>query len=370
MVGRSVVACVVLAVLAGSEGRAEACSPLPDLAFEPWITDGAVTGVPTDGVIAFQAGAYGDLDTAVGLMSITVTSDGAEVPGTIETVDVREASSSHQLFVVWRPDGGFAAASSYTATIAVLSQPDAIAPGIEIVLDVTTADGPAGTLPSPLLADVELAASATETGDRVCCDENSCGATCVGVDLFDRPMLSAALGLDDDPLLSQVYLRTLAGPSAEALEPDAVIEVASRIGDIALQRVFEAPDDAYCIAVEVVSFIDGGVSAPIVVCEDHGELVLGGGPNPNIDAFVEGCAAPYWEETQEPYVPDGDTDGGVEGGSGSEGGGAEESSGGAEAGQLEGSSGNACAVGGGRSPWSGALMLLAIAGLVRRRARR
>lgn len=322
-----------------------------------------MTGVPTDGVIAFQAGAYGDLDTALGLMSITVTSGDAEVPGTIETVDVREANSSHQMFVVWRPDGGLAAASTYTATIAVSNQPDAIEPAYEIVLDVTTADGPGGTLPSPTLADVELAASATETGDRVCCDESSCGATCVGVDLFDRPMLSAALGLGHDPLRSQVYLRTLAGPSAEALEPDAVIDVASRIGDTTLQRVFEAPDDAYCIAVEVVSFIDGGVSAPIVVCEDHGELVLGGGPNPNIDAFAEGCAAPYWEETQEPYVPDGDTDGGSsEGGSGSE-----ESSGGAEAGQLEGPSGNACAVGGGRSPWSGALMLLATAGLVRRR---
>lgn len=374
MLGRSVGACVVLAVLAGSEGTAQACSPLPDLALEPWITDGAVTGVPTDGVIAFQATAYGDVEAAMGLMTIIVTGGDvtggdAEVPGTIEAVEVREGGSSKQLFVVWRPDGGFAAASSYTANIAVLNNPEAIEPEVEIVLDVTTADGPAGALPSPTLADVELSAVAFDTGERVCCDENNCGPTCVGVDVVDRATLSAALGLGDEPLLSQIYLRTLSGSSTDALAPFTVLDVASRIGEVTLQRSFEAPGDAYCIAVEVVSFIDGGVAAPVVVCQDHGELALGSGPNPGIPEFAEGCEAPYWEETHEPYVPDGDTDGGSSEGGGSEGssGGAEESSGGAEAGQDDGTSGCACDVGGGRSPWSGALMLLATAGLVRRR---
>lgn len=364
---------LVLTVVQGMEGSAHACSPLPDLLIEPYLSEGALTGVPTDGVLGFRAGVYGDLDAALGLMSITVTQGDAVVPGAIETVSIDGGAGYQSVFVVWRPEAAFAANTDYVATVAVLNFPDDVEPATEIVVSIATADGPGLAFPEVALAEVELAALAVETGRTVCCegDIGSCGPTCVGPELTDRADLTAQLGLGDEPALSQVFVRTVAGPEG-ALDPAGVLDVAARVGDVGIEHRFDAPQDAYCIGVELVSLIDGSVSEPTIACLEHGALVLDSRDNPGLDDFVAGCEAPYYEDTGEPYVPDGADSGSS---SGSDDGGAS-----GIIDTADGSSGNidnippedgdarGCACdAGGRTPTGPGLAMLVIAGLVRRR---
>lgn len=342
--GRTIAACVATAAVGSAERPAEACSPPQALSFYAEISDGPLVGVPTDGVIAFRATTYGPLDEALALLSIAVTSEGVPVPGAIETVEFGEGSDFgievHHLFVVWRPDGGFMPAADYVASITVQSPDD---PGLfdaQITLDVATGAGPAGALALPILDGPALEAMPFPFGPRVCCegDIGACGPDCMALDLADQATLSVEVGAGDDPMLSQSYMRALAGQQ-DALEPYATLDVAVRVGDVTLQRSFAEPDTAYCIAIEMVSLIDATVSAPVVACLDHGDLVLDTGPNPGFEAFAAACEAPYWEDTNEPYVPvddttGGDADGGDAEGSGSDGGGSD--GGGSDGGDADG----------------------------------
>src|SRR5690348_2213672 len=123
MLSRVVRGLGVLAVVVGVAGAsrpAEACSPPPDLGVWPSLGDLTIDGVPTDGVIAFRASAYGELAEALALLEIVVTLDGVVVEGAIETVLLStndDFGLSHDLFVVWRPSAGFEASSTYIATI-------------------------------------------------------------------------------------------------------------------------------------------------------------------------------------------------------------------------------------------------------------
>lgn len=394
--GRTVVGCVVVAAAGGIERPAQACSPPPELDFYPQLVDRALVGVPTDGVIAFRASTLGPFDDAMALLSIEVLTQADEpVAGTIETIEIGEGTDfgveSHQIFVVWRPDAAFAASTEYVATINVQStfDPKEV---YQTTLQISTGAGASGPLALPDLGGAELVAMPLPTGPRVCCDEDlgACFAECAALEVADQATLSVELSTGDDPMFTQSYIRSLAGTDG-ALEDVAVLDVASRIGDVTLQRSFPEPGQEYCIAVEVVSLIDGGVSEPMTACMVHGDLVLGGGPNPDFDAFVEGCEMPYWEDTGEPYVPGDDTtggddgtDGGTDGGSAdgtdtdgdsaeggdatAEGTGAEDGSGGSGGDQSGDGGGCACALGD-DAPAAGPLGLLVVLGIVRRRRR-
>lgn len=386
MVDGVVGACALLAVLGAVEGRAQACSPLPDLAFYPGITDGARAGVPTDGVIAFRAQTYGPIDEALALMTIRVTAGDVEIPGAIETVVVHDGGiDGSDLFVAWRPEAAFEAETTYAATIAVLDFPDATEPSVEIHLDVTTGDAVAGALPVATLADAVLSAQELAQGRPLCCegDIGACGPTCVGEDLQDVPVLAATLAMPEDPMASQSFVRMLSGPE-DALAPYAVLGIADGLLDADVQATFAGAAERYCVAAEVVSLVDGSVAPPVVACVDHGDLVLEWQRNPALDALVAMCASPYWGDTNEPYLPhdddsgsDGGSDGGSEGGSadgGSDGGSADGGTadgGGDDAGASDDGDGKGCAcdVDRGGSPASGLLLLLTAGACLGRRRR-
>lgn len=324
----------LVAAFMAAPSPAEACSPFPDPGFFPQLADGARTDVPTDGVIAFRAEAYGEFDEALALLDIEVTQDGTPVAGSIETVEIGTSEgfgTVTQIFVVWRPDAPFAGETSYVASVAVADGFDPMLPPTVTTLDITTAPGSAGPLPTLALADVELVAESTGFGPRVCCDVgNSCGFDgCEALELADRPAMRARVIVPDDPMAAQAYLRLSSGVD-DALAEHGIAGLATDVSGT-FQRTFDAAAGNYCFGVELVSLIDGSVQPMVSQCEAHGDLALTRGENPAFEPFLEQCLAdPFWEDTGEPYVPGGsdetggddsggdDSDGDDSGGSGSD----------------------------------------------------
>lgn len=332
--------------VAGASRPAEACSPPPDLGIWPSLGDLAIDGVPTDGVIAFRATAYGELADALALLQIVVTQDGVAVEGAIETVSLSsndDFGMSRDLFVVWRPSAPFAASSTYLATITA-EDPYGESPPVNEVT-VTTGEGPAGAFPVLAIGDAMLDKSTVESGPRVCCDDGNdgdCGFNeCMAPEVEERASLTATVTTGEDPLLSQAFVRARAGVDGST-EAFGVIGRADESNTLGLQRTFEAAQ-SYCLAVELVSLIDGSVSEPVSVCVEHGDLVLESGPNENLEGWLAGCIDdPYWEDTNEPYVPStGESEG--DGGSESEGG-SEDGSEGSGAQDDDGAKGCGCDV--------------------------
>jgi hypothetical protein len=356
---------VISAAVVGASRPAEACSPPEELSLYPSLADSSEARVPTDGVIAFHANATGELADVQALLSITVMQGDVEVPGAIETVvlDTREDwVISHDLVFVWRPTEPFAAAGQYAASVAVASpyvedDPD---PTIHTI-DVTVGDGPAGAFPAPVLSGGVLDKTSEETGPRVCCEgeDGGCGfGWCQAPMVADKPVLAMTVTLGDDPVLSQSYVRMRAGVDG-ATEPYSVLGLGHEIGEVDLMYPFAEAADSYCLAAEVVSLIDGTVSAPVTACVDHGELELGSGPNPVFEAFLEDCEGPeVWEDTDEPYVPGSEEGGSEEGGSED----------GGDAGLDQDARGCGCDAGGRDSLVPGLFALAIGAGLRRRRS--
>lgn len=339
---RSLPLAAVAAALLIAPTPAEACSPPPSLALFPQLADGARTGVPTDGVIAFRADAYGELTEALGLLNMDVTQDGMPVAGAIETIELSTSdefgSIRTDLFIVWRPEAAFAPSSDYVASIAVADEWDPKGLPTVTTLEISTAADAAGALPAPELLEVELGVNATGSGPRVCCDDgNSCGfPACAALEESDHPRLGFTLGAaGDDPLATQGYVRLLAGVD-DGLEAYAVAGIAAEVDGFSLQHTFDAAAGNYCIGAELVSFIDGSALPIVSQCEDHGDLELATAPNSGFDAFLEQCVGePYWEDTDEPYVPDGGT-GGDESGDGGSSGGGDADGGDADGGDADG----------------------------------
>jgi len=292
---------------------AEACEPPPDLAIFPQVQDGALADLPTDGVIAFRAEAYGELVEAMGLLAIEVTQDGMPVDGAIETIEISTSdefgSTRTDLFVLWRPAAAFDASTSYVATVTIANAWDPMGEPDVVMLDVTTGAGAAGALPEPSFVDAALAAMRLDAGPRVCCDVgNSCGfAECHSPDQADQPTLTADVAAGTGPMLSQTYLRVRAGVDG-ATEEYAVLGIAAAVDGVTLQRSFAEAAGSYCFGAEAVSLIDGSTAEVVTSCLEHGGLQLGTGPNPNFGGFLEQCiGAPYWEDTMDPYEPGGTT---------------------------------------------------------------
>ena len=311
--GRWVVGLVACGVVVAAVRPAEACEPPPELAIFPQVQDGSIAEVPTDGVIAFRAEAYGELAEAMGLLAIEVTQDDMPVDGAIETVEISTSdefgSTRTDLFVVWRPAAAFAASTSYAATVTIADPWNPKGEPDVVVLDVTTGTGAADALPEPSFGDAALAAMRLDAGPRVCCDVgNSCGfADCRAPDQADQPTLTADVVAGTGPMLSQTYLRVRAGVDG-ATEEYAVLGIAAAADGATLQRSFPEAADSYCFGIEAVSLIDGSTAEVVTSCVDHGGLELGAGPNPDFAGFLDQCIGdPYWEDTMEPYEPGGTT---------------------------------------------------------------
>jgi MYXO-CTERM domain-containing protein len=364
----------IFAGVAGASRPAQACSPPEDLSLYPNLGDSTQASVPTDGVIAFRASATGEIEDVQALLSITVMQGELEVEGTIETIVLSTREDwviSHDLVFVWRPTAPFAAAGQYAASVAVSDAyvDNDLDPTI-YAIDVTVGDGPAGAFPAPVLSGGALDKQSVQSGPRVCCDDyNDCGSgDCQAPIVVDQPVLAMTVAMGTESLLSQAYVRMRAGVDGTT-EPVAVLGLGHEFGEAQVQHPFAAAAGSYCIAAELVSLIDGTVGEPVTVCVEHGALELGSGPNEYFDGFVEQCIAePYWEDTDEPYVPGSEEGGSEEGGSeegGSEEGGSEDS--GDDGGLDEDARGCGCDAGGRDSLVPGLLVLVVGAGLRRRR---
>jgi MYXO-CTERM domain-containing protein len=307
--------CISLAVfgaIAGAATPSQACSPPEDSGLYPQLVAGPVPELPTNGVLAFEAQAFGPLDVALALLSIEVTLDGAVVEGTIETVELSSSTDgtyeSHRVLIVWRPAAELEASAQYAATVSTESHDNEGSPS-DFALEVSTGAGPAGALPMLELTEPVLTAAQIEAGRRVCCEVENDGANCgfpecAGESLDDRPRLAFVLGAIEDPLIAQGYLRQRLGVDGET-EPATSFVLAPGADPTSFSFLYEAAADSYCAGFELVSLIDGSVSTPVVLCADHGELELGSVANPGLDGVVDDCEAPYWEDTNEPYTPDG-----------------------------------------------------------------
>lgn len=305
----------LVATTGGIARRAQACEPPLESGFYPDIVAGAVGEVPTDGVIAFSASAYGPLDVALALLGIEVTLDGVVVDGAIETVELSSTEGdyeSHRLIVVWRPSVAFEASAQYVASVSIADELEG-EPTVT-ALDVPVGAGPAGALPVLVLGDPELTAIELDSGRRVCCavedDGGNCGfPECTPESLADQPNLAVELAAIDDPLLSQTYVRQRLGTDGET-EPVELFLLGRSTEPASFSRVFTEAADSYCMGFELISLIDGSVAPAVEQCAEHGALELGSRANPALDSFVEACEAPYWQDTNEPYVPDGEDTGG------------------------------------------------------------
>lgn len=290
---------------------AEACSPTPDLGLDPLLVDGTRAGVPTNGVIAFRATAYGDLEAALDLLAIEVVdTDDAVVTGTIESVELSSSpgGGSHAIYVVWRPSAPFTAGASLTARVSTVydTVPEIEMPERTLVatLEITIGAGEAGALPVPEIGDLALAPASRPDGRAVCCALD-CGDECRTERGVDHPLLTGAVALDDATIGAQVYVRLLAGTDGSADEPIDDLGLGDDLGSADASHIFASPAARYCFGAETVSLIDGSVAAATVACIEHGSLVLGQGDSPGFAEFVETCIEPYWEDTHEPYVPGG-----------------------------------------------------------------
>jgi MYXO-CTERM domain-containing protein len=305
VLGRLSLGLGLFASVAAAPRIAEACEPpLPGVF--PEVPE-AIEGVPTDGVIAFRASVYGTLEEQLATLTIDVVLEGdVAVAGAIETVELSSSGDQSELIVVWRPESALAPSTAYQATITV-QNPDGLEPSV-FPLAVTTGAGPVGTWPTPALDAVTLDKLAAGSGERVCCDESvpgDCGTgiECQALQFADQPQLTATLHVPADPLGSQSYVRVSAGVD-DATEVYASLGLANAVDGAGLVRAFEMAAGDYCLAVELVSLVDGSVGAPVMSCLEHGTLELDEGVNPDFDPFIAQCmGALYWEDTGEPYEP-------------------------------------------------------------------
>lgn len=313
--GRLGLAALVAVGAMGAARPAEACTPPPNNAIFPHVDETSISDVPTDGVLAFRAQVYGELAQALALLTIEVSQDGTPVAGAIETIEIVADEFGSEVIVVWRPDAPFAASSAYDAAITVQDDPTDGFEAESFELDIQTGAGPAGAAVSLGFEETSLSAVAYDSGPRVCCDDgNTCGIPlCAAPQQADRPTLFAAFEVPTDPMTSQTYVRLRAGVD-DGTEPLFVLGLATALQDASVQHAFEAAAGNYCFALESVSLVDGSIAPLVTSCVEHGELELGDGPNEDFEAFLGQCQAdPYWEDTNEPYEPDGGSSSGDDG---------------------------------------------------------
>jgi MYXO-CTERM domain-containing protein len=114
-------------------------------------------------------------------------------------------------------------------------------------------------------------------------------------------------------MASQTYVRLRVGVD-DGTEPLSVLGLASTLSEDSVQHSFEAAAGNYCFALESVSLVDGSIAPLATTCVDHGDLELGEGPNEDFASFLGQCQEdPYWEDTDEPYEPDGGSSSGDDG---------------------------------------------------------
>ena len=276
----------------------------------PQLPPEQLVDVPTDGVLAFHAQTIGELDAVLAMIAVEVTLDGAPVDGAIEKVTRFESDVfgevSRDMFLVWRPAAPLQPDATYDATIRFTSSEFSEEETASVTL--TTAGGPAGPAVEAGLGAPELLVVPVDVGERVCCDDgNSCGfPACDTPDSEDRAQLSARIEAAAGALARQGYVQVYSGTNDNFDDP-AIIGLAEDAHDTTFLATMNEVGAEYCLAVEYVSFIDGQSSGLLTMCMPGDTLQLGAGPNPTFDGFLEQCIGePYWEDTEQPFEPDGD----------------------------------------------------------------
>lgn len=291
---------------------AEACSPPPSEGIE---VEPLWEGVPIrrDGVLAARLTDYaGELSGADDEFTISVTREGVEVPGTVEIVeyaDDDELSYARTGLIVWRPEVDFES-DVYRVTIVVAN--DAWVGG-EVTGEtaVTVLDEFAGALDAEPI-DVEMldTVSAVGTGPRVCCDMDlGCGegTSCQSTMERDAVMINGTFGLDPDDG-RYAYVRVLTGIDGVADQHSGWVLPGNEVSE-GWGVTFAESAQSYCLAYEYVSLIDGSTTNSNIACVDHGELVLDE-REVDLEPWAANCLdEPYWEESGEPWIPNGESDG-------------------------------------------------------------
>ncbi len=368
---------------------ARACSPIESPSVWPQLPPEQLADVPTNGVLAFHAQTFGQLDDVLAMIAVDVTLDGVAVEGAIETVTRTESSvfgeEARDLFVVWRPTAELAPDTVYDATIRFTASRFSEEESATVTL--TTASGPAGSAVQAGLIAPLLSVVAVGVGERVCCDDgNTCGfPACAAPASEDRAQLSATIDAAAGTLARQGYVQIQHGTDESFGDP-WIVGLAEDAHDANIVATLPEIGAEYCLAVEYISFIDGLGSGRLTMCMPGDALELGAGPNPTFEGMLEQCIGePYWEDTEQPYEPDGGSggtdggDGGSDGdgdggdggsdGDGGDGGSGGDGGGDGGAGLDEDARGCACHVDGPSSPWTTALGLFVIGAFVRRRGR-
>ncbi len=292
---------------------ADACSPPPNDGLEIGINS---TGAQLhrDGAIVLSVSDY-DLDgsDAADEMTITVQRGEQDVTGSVEILDILGGPSTweHNVIALWRPDVEFAP-GDYSINI---SHEDVWEGG------TTTVTGSFSVLDeaAPVLQSVTASVSEEITtgqppryfGERICCtNEDSCGAYTDCVSENQRESLQIRGDYDLGGADSQYTLvRLFSGLDGTADIPGFRVMPGASLAD-GYRPTFNQPFGSYCVAFEAVDVLHGATILSDVACIDApADLVLEETPY-DVEAWAESCLDdPVWEETGEPWVPGGETDG-------------------------------------------------------------
>ena len=292
---------------------ADACSPPPNDGLEIGINSNGAE-LHRDGAIVLNVSDY-DLDgsDAADEMTITVTLGEEELTGSVEILDILGGPSSweHNVIALWRPDVEFAP-GEYDISILhedVWEGGTASVSGSFTVLDEL----------APVLQSVTASVSEEITtgqppryfGERICCtNEDSCGAYTDCVSENQRESLQIRGDYDLGGADGQYTLvRLFSGLDGTADVPGFRVLPGDALAD-GYRPTFNQAFGSYCVAFEAVDVLHGATILSDVACIDApADLVLEETPY-DVETWAEGCLDdPVWEETGEPWIPGGETDG-------------------------------------------------------------
>jgi len=243
-----------------------------------------------DGVLVLDLTDY-DGDAADAQFSISVTRDGAPVPGVLE-LRVPDGQSGTAI-AVWRPDQPFVPGPHEVELVTSLDGlNDQSSVSAFEVLDMD-----AGLLePDALRVDLELSALAAGVGRELCCDQqfDACGVTraiesCVFETSEYQIQVAGAAGI---PESHRPYVQiSVSGTPVSSFSGIGLWTQVSSYGVApTIAAVITESAEQYCVQVEATNLIDGVVTTS-EACVDHRELEDRRIDN-DLDAFAAQCDSP------------------------------------------------------------------------------